>query len=202
MTRAAVAIQRGRNEIAKKKKKNINAQGRTKIDIRNDIGVESGTGTGHYSDTRINIKNGTVIGNRIDREIGRYKRRRNLLYLKSIIPGLRKLSRENFNLLGSTIFPDPRGFGVRTMESVEANVYYGLSCQRSSGRFPRHHALNDITRRALISDNIPCTLGFPGLSRLDAGPWGSERKSFIRELGRKLRNKGTILVLGLICSKP
>ncbi|GBP80421.1 hypothetical protein EVAR_59096_1 [Eumeta japonica] len=30
--------------------------------------------------------------------------------------------------------------------NIEANSYHGLSYQRSCGRFPRHHALNDIIR--------------------------------------------------------
>jgi hypothetical protein len=32
---------------------------------------------------------------------------------------------------------------------------HGLSCRRSSGRFPGHHALNDILRRALVSAGVP-----------------------------------------------
>ncbi|KAI5632514.1 DM DNA binding domain-containing protein [Phthorimaea operculella] len=50
---------------------------------------------------------------------------------------------------------------------VEANGHHALSCCRCSGRFPRHHALNDILRRALISANIPNVLEPPGLSRMD-----------------------------------
>jgi hypothetical protein len=50
---------------------------------------------------------------------------------------------------------------------VGANAYHALSCCRCSGRFPRHHALNDIVRRALISANIPCVLEPPGLCRTD-----------------------------------
>ncbi|XP_049886857.1 uncharacterized protein LOC126381429 [Pectinophora gossypiella] len=50
---------------------------------------------------------------------------------------------------------------------VEASGRHALSCCRCSGRFPRHHALNDIVRRALISANIPCVLEPPGLSRSD-----------------------------------
>ncbi|GBP42309.1 hypothetical protein EVAR_16405_1 [Eumeta japonica] len=45
--------------------------------------------------------------------------------------------------------------------------YHALSCQRSPGGFPRHHALNNVVRRALISANVPCTLKPPGLSRSD-----------------------------------
>lgn len=50
---------------------------------------------------------------------------------------------------------------------VESNGHHALSCCRSAGRFPRHHALNDIVRRALISANVPCMLEPPGLSRSD-----------------------------------
>ncbi|KAI5636227.1 hypothetical protein NE865_11066 [Phthorimaea operculella] len=50
---------------------------------------------------------------------------------------------------------------------VEANGHHGLSCCRCAGRFPRHHALNDIVRRALVSANVPCVLEPPGLSRTD-----------------------------------
>ncbi|KAI5635037.1 hypothetical protein NE865_12269 [Phthorimaea operculella] len=50
---------------------------------------------------------------------------------------------------------------------VESNGHHALSCCRCLGRFPRHHALNDIVRRALVSANIPCILEPPGLSRSD-----------------------------------
>ncbi|KAJ8721909.1 hypothetical protein PYW08_004311 [Mythimna loreyi] len=50
---------------------------------------------------------------------------------------------------------------------VEADGHHALSCRRCTGRFPRHHALNDIIRRALVSANIPCVLEPPGLSRSD-----------------------------------
>jgi hypothetical protein len=51
--------------------------------------------------------------------------------------------------------------------TVESNGHHALSCRRCAGRFPRHHALNDIVRRALVSANIPCILEPPGLSRSD-----------------------------------
>ncbi|KAI5643369.1 hypothetical protein NE865_04544 [Phthorimaea operculella] len=51
--------------------------------------------------------------------------------------------------------------------AVEANGHHALSCSRCAGRFPRHHALNDIIRRALVSAQIPCVLEPPGLSRTD-----------------------------------
>ncbi|XP_061706402.1 uncharacterized protein LOC133525602 [Cydia pomonella] len=51
--------------------------------------------------------------------------------------------------------------------NVESNGHHALSCCRCAGRFPRHHALNDIIRRALISANVPCMLEPPGLSRSD-----------------------------------
>lgn len=50
---------------------------------------------------------------------------------------------------------------------VEANGHHALSCQRCSGRFPRHHTLNELIRRALVSANILCALEPPGLSRSD-----------------------------------
>ncbi|XP_063389112.1 uncharacterized protein LOC134674887 [Cydia fagiglandana] len=50
---------------------------------------------------------------------------------------------------------------------VEENGHHGLSCQRCAGRFPRHHSLNEIVRRAMVSANIPCVLEPPGLSRSD-----------------------------------
>ncbi|KAI5634065.1 histone deacetylase domain-containing protein [Phthorimaea operculella] len=51
--------------------------------------------------------------------------------------------------------------------AVDASGHHGLSCAKCAGRFPRHHALNDIIRRALVSANIPCTLEPPGLCRSD-----------------------------------
>ncbi|XP_047992700.1 uncharacterized protein LOC125231302 [Leguminivora glycinivorella] len=154
---------------------------------------------------------------------------------------------------------------------VEEDGHHGLSCQRCAGRFPRHHSINEIVRRALVSANVPCVLEPPGLSRTDgkrpdgltlvpwrrgrclvwdatcvstyaashlrqttscagsaaesaakskhtkysaletaydfvpvaietAGPWGSEAHSFFRELGRRLRERAAILVLGRIWS--
>lgn len=50
---------------------------------------------------------------------------------------------------------------------VDIKGYHGLSCQRCAGRFPRHHALNEIIRRAMVTANIPCVLEPPGLSRSD-----------------------------------
>ncbi|XP_063631534.1 uncharacterized protein LOC134802767 [Cydia splendana] len=50
---------------------------------------------------------------------------------------------------------------------VESNGHHALSCGRCAGRFPRHHALNDLVRRALVSANVPCMLEPPGLSRSD-----------------------------------
>ncbi|KAI5637897.1 hypothetical protein NE865_09412 [Phthorimaea operculella] len=50
---------------------------------------------------------------------------------------------------------------------TDASGYHGLSCSRSAGRFSRHHALNDIIRRALVSASVPCILEPPGLCRTD-----------------------------------
>ncbi|KAI5639757.1 hypothetical protein NE865_07834 [Phthorimaea operculella] len=145
--------------------------------------------------------------------------------------------------------------------SVDSAGHHGLSCVKCAGRFPRHHALNEIIRRALVSANVPCALEPPGLCRTDGkrpdgltlvpwdkgrsllwdatcvstfaashlaktmreagsaaetaagqkhlkyaelkrqylfvpfavetgGPWGKEAKIFIRELGRRLRERG------------
>lgn len=50
---------------------------------------------------------------------------------------------------------------------VESDGHHTLSCRRCSGRFPRHHALNDVVRRALVTANVPCLMEPPGLSRSD-----------------------------------
>ncbi|KAL0852553.1 hypothetical protein ABMA27_016972 [Loxostege sticticalis] len=56
---------------------------------------------------------------------------------------------------------------------VEADGHHALSCRRCEGRFPRHHALNDIIRRALVSANIPCMEKRPdGLTLV---PWEKGR---------------------------
>ena len=44
---------------------------------------------------------------------------------------------------------------------------HGLSCKKSSGRFPRHKECNDILCRAMISAGLPSTLEPPGLLRDD-----------------------------------
>jgi hypothetical protein len=44
---------------------------------------------------------------------------------------------------------------------------HGLSCRRSAGRHPRHHALNETIRRALVSAGIPAVLEPVGTSRSD-----------------------------------
>lgn len=50
---------------------------------------------------------------------------------------------------------------------LEENGHHGLSCNRCAGRFPRHHSINEIVRRAMVSANVPCILEPPGLSRTD-----------------------------------
>ena len=42
-----------------------------------------------------------------------------------------------------------------------------LSCRYSSGRFPRHEAINEIFKRALSSCGVPSILEPPGLNRGD-----------------------------------
>lgn len=49
---------------------------------------------------------------------------------------------------------------------VDVKVHHGLSCLRYAGRFPKHHALNNIWR-AMVSANIPCVLELPGLYHAD-----------------------------------
>lgn len=49
---------------------------------------------------------------------------------------------------------------------VEAAGHHGLSCTQCAGRHSRHHAINYIIGRALVSAEIPCVLASPGLSRL------------------------------------
>ena len=51
--------------------------------------------------------------------------------------------------------------------SVEPMGLHPLSCRYSSGRFPRHQALNDIVQRALSSSGVPSTLEPTGLNRGD-----------------------------------
>ena len=50
---------------------------------------------------------------------------------------------------------------------VDASGIHGLSCKRGAVRAIRHHQLNDIVRRALVSANIPSVLEHSGLSRGD-----------------------------------
>lgn len=50
---------------------------------------------------------------------------------------------------------------------VETDGHHGLSCMRCAGRIPRHFAINEIIRRAMVSANVPCILEPQGLSRSD-----------------------------------
>ena len=50
---------------------------------------------------------------------------------------------------------------------VDHLATHGLSCQRSTGRHPRHAALNDIIHRALAAAKIPSRLEPSGLYRSD-----------------------------------
>ncbi|CAG9814103.1 unnamed protein product [Phaedon cochleariae] len=52
---------------------------------------------------------------------------------------------------------------------TEVDVYghHGLSCNKSSGRYMRHSAINDVIKRALISGNVQSILEPPGLCRDD-----------------------------------
>ena len=55
----------------------------------------------------------------------------------------------------------------RCGQTVDPMGLHPLSCRFSAGRFPRHQALNDIIRRALVSSGVPSTLEPPGLNRGD-----------------------------------
>ena len=50
---------------------------------------------------------------------------------------------------------------------VRADGRHGLSCKRSSGRFPRHSMINDTIKRALTSAGLPSQLESVGLTRSD-----------------------------------
>lgn len=50
---------------------------------------------------------------------------------------------------------------------VDASGVHGLSCKKSAGRFPRHHQVNDLIKRALGSAGFPSVLEPLGISRED-----------------------------------
>ena len=50
---------------------------------------------------------------------------------------------------------------------MDARGLHGLSCRYSAGRHPRHAALNDVVKRALLSGGLPAMLEPPGLDRGD-----------------------------------
>ena len=50
---------------------------------------------------------------------------------------------------------------------MDAKGLHRLSCRYSTGRHPRHSALNDVIRRALQSAGIPCVLETIGVDRGD-----------------------------------
>lgn len=52
-------------------------------------------------------------------------------------------------------------------EQVDGRGIHALSCKHSSGRFTRHHAINDAISRALSKAHIPCIKEPSGLSRTD-----------------------------------
>ncbi|CAG9814718.1 unnamed protein product [Phaedon cochleariae] len=68
---------------------------------------------------------------------------------------------------------------------TEVDVYghHGLCCNKSSGRYMRHSAINDVIKRALISGNVQSILEPPGLCRVDGKrpdgmpliPWKREK---------------------------
>jgi len=50
---------------------------------------------------------------------------------------------------------------------VDAQGLHGFVCKKALGRPARHHALNDLVTRAMMSAGIPCTEEPLGLSRSD-----------------------------------
>ena len=51
--------------------------------------------------------------------------------------------------------------------SVDVQGLHSFVCKRASGRAARHHLLNDLVARAMVSDGIPVTKEPGGLSRSD-----------------------------------
>ena len=51
--------------------------------------------------------------------------------------------------------------------TVDANGMHGLSCKLAAGRMPKHHALNDLTWRALANAGVPSTKEPSGMLRTD-----------------------------------
>ena len=51
---------------------------------------------------------------------------------------------------------------------VDRMGQHGLSCRRSGGRIPRHHAANETIRRALVCGGVPAVLEPVGVCREDA----------------------------------
>ena len=50
---------------------------------------------------------------------------------------------------------------------VDSRGLHGLSCRYSAGRHPRHSAMNDVVKRALLRAGLPSVLEPPGLDRGD-----------------------------------
>ena len=50
---------------------------------------------------------------------------------------------------------------------VDAQGLHSFVCKKAPGRPARHHALNDLVARAMVSTGIPCTKEPLGLSRSD-----------------------------------
>jgi len=51
--------------------------------------------------------------------------------------------------------------------NVDVFGTHGLSCRRSGGRIPRHAAVNETVRRALVSGGVPAVLEPVGVCRDD-----------------------------------
>lgn len=50
---------------------------------------------------------------------------------------------------------------------MDSKGLHGLSCRYSAGRHPRHSAMNDVVKRALLKAGLPSVLEPPGLDRGD-----------------------------------
>ena len=50
---------------------------------------------------------------------------------------------------------------------MDSRGFHGLLCKYSAGRFPRHHAMNDVIKRALQKAGLSSVLEPPGLDRGD-----------------------------------
>ena len=62
---------------------------------------------------------------------------------------------------------EPNSIKCRCRATIDQFGHHPLSCRFSAGRIPRHTALNDIIKRALLKAGLPSTLEPAGLDRGD-----------------------------------